>query len=44
MLKAREYDEDIFNKIAINELNVMAIQESNNINENSLSIFKDYVK
>ena len=33
ILKAREYDKNIFNKNVIKDLNVMSIQESNNIND-----------
>lgn len=33
LLKAREYDKNIFNKEIVKELNIMSIQESNNIND-----------
>ncbi|MDD6404012.1 MAG: BREX-1 system adenine-specific DNA-methyltransferase PglX [Mollicutes bacterium] len=39
LLKAREYDKNIFNKGIVKDLNIMSIQESNTINESSL----DYV-
>ena len=34
ILKAREYDKNIFNKEVIKKLNIMSIQESNTISEN----------
>lgn len=36
ILKAREYDKNIFNKEIIKNLNILSIQESNAINENIL--------
>lgn len=39
LLKAREYDKNIFNKDIVKDLNIMSIQESNTINESSL----DYI-
>ena len=39
LLKAREYDKNIFNKDIVKDLNIMSIQESNTINEASL----DYI-
>ena len=33
LLKAREYDKNIFNKDIVRNLNIMSIQESNNIND-----------
>ena len=40
ILKAREYDKDIFNKNIIKDLNVYSIQETNNINKSDLTIIK----
>lgn len=37
ILKAREYDKNIFNKEIIKKLNIMSIQESNGINESILN-------
>ncbi len=37
LLKAREYDKNIFNKDIIKNLNIMSIQESNNISETAIS-------
>lgn len=39
LLKAREYDKNIFNKEIVKNLNIMSIQESNTINESSI----DYI-
>lgn len=39
LLKAREYDKNIFNKDIVKNLNIMSIQESNIINESSI----DYI-
>lgn len=39
LLKAREYDKNIFNKKIVKNLNIMSIQESNTINESSI----DYI-
>lgn len=36
LLKAREYDKNIFNKEIVRNLNIMSIQESNNISEISI--------
>lgn len=36
LLKAREYDKNIFNKEVVRNLNVMSIQESKTINENMI--------
>lgn len=36
LLKAREYDKDIFTKSILRNLNIISIQESNNISENLL--------
>ena len=41
LLKAREYDHNIFNKNIISRLNVMSIQETNSITETDLNIIKD---
>lgn len=40
ILKAREYDKDIWNKNIIQNLNIMAIQESNSINKKALDMLK----
>lgn len=39
LLKAREYDKNIFNKDIVKNLNIMSIQESNTINETSIDYF-----
>lgn len=36
LLKARQYDKDIFNKEVVRDLNIMSIQESNTISEISI--------
>lgn len=36
LLKAREYDKNIFNKNIVSNLNIMSIQESNNVNQDLL--------
>ena len=41
ILKAREYDKDIFNSCIISKLNIMNVQESNSINKNDLDIITD---
>lgn len=41
LLKAREYDKNIFNKTIARELNIMSIQESNSINKSLLEIITD---
>ena len=41
LLKAREYDKNIFNKTIVRELNIMSIQESNSINKSLLEIITD---
>ena len=43
VLKAREYDSDIFNKKVINSLNILSIQESNSINYQDLDILKENI-
>ena len=40
ILKAREYDKNIFNKGIIQDLNIMSIQESNNIKNMNLDFVK----
>lgn len=40
ILKAREYDRNIFNKNYIKYLNIMSIQESNNIRESQIEYLK----
>lgn len=40
ILKAREYDTNIFNKNIIKNLNIFAIQETNNVNKSDLDIIK----
>lgn len=41
LLKAREYDKDIFNKEIVRNLNIMSIQESSKINEIVISNLTD---
>ena len=41
ILKAREYDKNIFNKNIITELNILSINESNNINRLMLDFISD---
>ena len=40
LLKAREYDKDIFNKEVVKNLNIMSIQEANCINNATLKMIK----
>jgi hypothetical protein len=44
LLKAREYDKNIFNKKIIEKMNVMSIQESNAITDSILDLFNDSIK
>ncbi len=41
LLKAREYDKDIFNKNIVRSLNVISIQESSKMNKSDLDILRD---
>ena len=41
VIKAREYDEDIFNKEIIRNLNIMSIPETNNISESIIDFIID---
>lgn len=43
ILKAREYDKQIFNKSVIDKLNIMSIKESNSININNYKDFLDEI-
>ena len=38
LLKAREFDKDVFNNIDVDNINVLSIQESNNISENIINM------
>lgn len=44
LLKAREYDKDIFNKKTIQDLKILSIQESSNINNIDILKVNDYEK
>ena len=40
ILKAREYDKNVFNKNLIKNLNIFTIQETNNVSKSDLNIIK----
>lgn len=44
LLKSREYDKDIFNKEIVSNLNILSLQESQNVNVNSLEMLPDNEK
>lgn len=44
LLKAREYDKNIFNKDAVRNLNIMSIQESTNISEFTIEGLPETIK
>ena len=44
LLKAREYDKDIFNKEIVSNLNILSLQESQNVNVNSLEMLPENEK
>ena len=44
LLKAREYDKNIFNKEIVRNLNIMSVQESNNISQFTIDGLEDSLK